>query len=277
LAIRRKASPKSQQNPSPESGGIVIVGSAYTNIAVMNCVVMNTAPTEGAISLRVFQGGKGIIQNNFCINNTGYGIQARTGYMGSDANKIPAFHVKNNTVLFTWKHDAIASYGGDGMAFDQNLTALVENNALGYGHMGGLYNKGAKLTLKNNLFTGNTKYDYKEVNDKMAAADMVDEAMHLGPESDANQGLLIKIPVAERWAEIYANRKEISRAEVDAAVSVPNTGANQLRSIFGLNVQGNGVAMDAEIFLPLITVEEALPAGRYPWNGMGCNIPKQVN
>nr|WP_299072318.1 hypothetical protein [uncultured Allomuricauda sp.] len=276
LAIRRKASPKSQQNPSPESGGIVIVGSAYTNISVLNCVVMNTAPTEGAISVRVFQGGKGLIQNNFCINNTGYGIHARTGYVGSDAAKIPIFIIKNNTSLFTWKHDAIASYGGDALAFDNNLIATVENNALGYGHMGGIYNKGAKLKLINNLFTGNGKYDYKEINDKMAVTDILDEAMHLDPMSDGNQGLLIKIPVAERWAEIYANRKEISRASVDAAVTVPNTGANQLRSIFGLNQQGSGVATDAEIFLPLISIDEALPAGKFPWNGMGCNIPKQA-
>lgn len=161
------------------------------------------------------------------------------------------------------------------MAFDQNLYATVENNVFGYGHMGGLYNKGAKLTMMNNLFTGNSKYDYREVNDKMAVADIVDEAMHLAPASDGNQGLLIQIAVAERWAEIYAGRQEISRAAVDAAVTVPNTGANQLRSIFGLNVQGGAVAMDAEVFLPLITIEEALPAGLYPWNGMGCTIPKQ--
>ncbi|UZR94926.1 NosD domain-containing protein [Chondrinema litorale] len=276
LAIRRKGSPTEQKNPSPESGGIVIVGSKYTNITVQNCVVMNTAPTQGAISLQVFEGGKGLIQNNFSINNTGYGIYAKTGYMGTDPSKLPSFQIKNNTVLFTWKHDAIASYGGDAMAFDQNLVATVQNNALAYGHMGGIYSKGAKLTLINNLFAGNSKYDYKEVNDKMAVADMVDEAMHLDPSSTGNKGMLIKIPVAKRWAEIYADRKEISRADVDAAVTVPNTGANQLRSIFGLNVQGTGVAMDAEIFLPLITVEEALPAGLYPWEGMGCNIPKQA-
>ncbi len=276
LAIRRKASPKSQQNPSPESGGIVIVASHYTNVTVQNCVVMNTAPTEGAISVRVFKGGKGVIKNNFTINNTGYGIHARTGYVGSDDSVMPHFTISNNTCLFTWKHDAIASYGGDAMAFDSNLTADVFNNALGYGHMGGLYNKGAKLKMMNNLFTGNAKYDYKEINDKMAAEDMIDEATLVHEESDGNQGLLISIPVGENWAKIYAGRDIVTREQVDAAVSVPNSGANQLRSIFGLNQQGGDVKMDAEVFLPLITIEEALPAGRYAWNGMGCNIPKQA-
>ena len=275
LAIRRQASPKSGQNPSPESGGVVIVGSKYTNIAVQNCVVMNTAPTEGAISIRVFQGGKGVIQNNFCINNTGYGIQARTGYVGSDESKIPKFEIKHNTVLFTWKHDAVASYGGDGLALDKNIVALVENNVFGFGHMGGIYSKGADLTLNNNLFTGNSKYDFKEINSKMKAEDILDESEKLNPNSIGNESLLIKISVAKKWAQIYASRIEISRAEVDAAASVSNSGANQLRSMLGLNLQGSTVKMDAEVFLPLLTIEEGLPAGLLPWNGKGSSIPKQ--
>lgn len=275
LAIRRKASPKSGQNPSPESGGIVIVGSKFTNIAVLNCVVMNTAPTEGAISVRVFKGGKGIIQNNFCINNTGYGIHARTGYMGSDKSLYPVFTIKNNTSLFNWKHDAIASYGGNAMAFDQNLIATVENNVFGFGHMGGVYNKGSEITMNNNLFTGNSKYDYKEVNAMMRVDDILDESEKLSQYSEGNESALIKISVDERWAKIYASRIEVSRAEVDAAVSVSNSGANQLRSMLGLNVQGSTVKMDAEVFLPLITIEEALPAGLMQWNGKGCAMPKQ--
>ncbi|HIP48149.1 MAG TPA: right-handed parallel beta-helix repeat-containing protein [Lutibacter sp.] len=274
LAIRRQASPKSGQNPSPESGGIVIVGSKFTNIAVQNCVVMNTAPTEGAISVRVFKGGKGIIQNNFCFNNTGYGIQIRSGYMGSDESLYPKFIVKNNTSLFSWKHDAIASYGGSALAIDQSLFATIENNVFGFGHMGGVYNKGAKIVLSSNLFTGNSKYDYKEVNAMMAAEDILDESTKVDFNSLDNEAASIKIPVAERWAKIYAGRDIVSRADVDAAVSVANTGANQLRSIFGLNLQGSTVKMDAEIFLPLVTVDEALPAGQFPWNGKGCTIPK---
>jgi len=236
---------------------------------------MNTAPTEGAISLRVFKGGKGIIQNNFCINNTGYGIHARSGYAGSDKNLVPSFTIKNNTVLFTWKHDPIASYGGNALALDQNITAIIENNTFAFAHKGGIYNKGATIILNNNLFTGNSKYDYKERNATMVVEDILDEAEKIDPNSDGNESVLIKIPVAERWANIYGNRVELRREDVDAAVSVTNSGANQLRSMLGLNTQGNSVKMDAEIFLPLITIEEALPAGQFPWNGKGCTIPKE--
>lgn len=274
LAIRRQASPKSSQNPSPESGGIVLVGSKFMNITVQNCVVMNTAPTEGAISVRVFKGGKGLVQNNFCFNNTGYGIHIRTGYMGSDESVYPQFFVKNNTSLFNWKHDAIASYGGNALAIDQNLFATIEYNVFGFGHMGGVYNKGSKIKMGNNLFTGNSKYDYKEINAMMACDDILDEAAKVDFESMDNEAASIKIAVAERWATIYAGRDIVTRESVDAAVSVANTGANQLRSIFGLNLQGSTVKMDAEVFLPLVTIEEALPAGQFPWNGKGCTIPK---
>ena len=274
LAIRRKADPRTNQNPSPGSGGIVIVASKFTNVAVQNCIVMNTAPSEGALSVRVFQGGKGIIRNNLTINNTGYGIHARTGYTGSNPELVPKFLIANNTSLFNWKHDPIATYGGDALALDQYLTAKIENNVFGFGHMGGILNKGAKIELNNNLFTGNAKYDYIEKGAAMRVDAILDEAMLIDFNSDGNETQLIEIPMAERWANIYANRVELTRESVDAAVTVSNSGANQLRSMLGLNVQGSTVEIDAEIHLPHLKLEEALPIGQNPWNGKGCVIPR---
>ncbi|NRD18948.1 hypothetical protein HNV08_02725 [Winogradskyella eckloniae] len=274
LAIRRKASPKSQQNPSPESGGIVVVASHYMNVGVQNCVVMNTAPTEGAISVRVKKGGKGYIRNNLSINNTGYGIHARTGYVGNDPKLVPQFVISNNTSLFNWKHDPVASYGGNALALDKELTATITNNVFGFGHFGGIYNKGANIVLSNNLFTGNSKYDYKEINDEMIVDDIVDEAERIDASSTGNSTALLQISVAERWAKIYGNRKELSREAVDASVSAANSGANQLRGMLGLNLQGNTTTMDAEIFLPRLQIEEAIPVGLKNWNGIGCATPR---
>lgn len=275
LAIRRQASPKSGRNPSPESGGVTIVASKYTNVTVKNCVIMNTAPTEGALSVRIFHAATGIIQNNFCINNTGYGIQLRSGYTGSDAKLIPKFYVANNTSLFNWKHDAVASYGGDALAIEQYLTATIENNVFGFGHKGGVYNKGSKIIMNNNLFTGNSKYDYKEVNAMMKVDYLLDEATLLDQKSVGNKAALIKIPVAARWAKIYGERVEITREQVDASVSASNSGANQLRQMLGLNLQAGGTGLDAEIFLPKIEIAEALPAGSLPWDGKGSQKPQQ--
>ncbi len=274
LAIRRKANPPTNENPSPESGGIVIVASKFTHVYVQNCVVMNTAPSEGALSVRVFQGGKGVIRNNLTINNTGYGIFARTGYTGNDAKLTPAFFIENNTSLFNWKHDPIASYGGDALALDQFLTATIKNNVFGFSDRSGVNNKGSKITLINNLFTGNRKYDYAENTFGMSYKDMLDESRLINPGSEGNETALIRVPVGERWAKIYGNRVEISREQVDAAVTVSNSGVNQLRSMLGLNLQGSSVGMDAEIHLPKILIEEALPVGFNQWRGKGCVLPK---
>ncbi|MGB1032521.1 MAG: hypothetical protein ACPGWM_07890, partial [Flavobacteriales bacterium] len=273
LAIRRQASPNSGHNPSPESGGVVIVASKYTNVTVKNCVIMNTAPTEGALSVRIFHAATGIIQNNLCINNTGYGIQIRSGYTGSDPKMVPNFIVSNNTSMFNWKHDAVASYGGDALTIDKYLTATIQNNVFGFGHMGGVYNKGSKVIMNNNLFTGNSKYDYKEINDKMNVEYILDESTLLDQNSEGNQAMLIQIPVGEEWAKKYASRVEITREEVDASVNASNSGINQLRSMLGLNIQAGGTTLDAEIFLPKIEIEEALPVGGLPWDGKGCQKP----
>jgi len=273
LAIRRQASPSSGHNPSPESGGIVIVASKFTNVTVQNCVVMNTAPTEGALSVRIFHGAKGLIQNNLCINNTGYGIHIRSGYTGSKPELVPEFHVVHNTSLFNWKHDAVASYGGDALAIDKYLTATIEKNVLGFGHMGGIYNKGSKVMLSDNLFAGNSKYDYKEINDMMNVEYILDESTLIDFDSDGNTGQAISIPVAERWAAIYGSRVELSREKLDASVHASNSGANQLRSMLGLNLQAGGTTMDAEIFLPKLEIEEAIPAGSLPWDGKGTQRP----
>lgn len=274
LAIRRQGNPASNQNPAPNSGGLVIVGSRFTNVVVKNCVVMNTAPSEGALSVRIFQGAQAIIQNNLCVNNTGYGIHARTGYTGSNPDLVPQFIIQNNTSLFNWKHDPVASYGGYALALDQYLMATIENNVLGFGDQGGLLSAGAKIVLNNNLFTGNRGIDYEERGAKMSVDYILDEAIYVDPFSNGNEATMIQIPIAERWANIYTNRVEITREQVDASVSVSNSWSNQVRSMFGLNLQGSSVSIDAEIFLPLLLIEEALPVGFNPWNNKGCQIPK---
>ena len=74
--------------------------------------------------------------------------------------------------------------------------------------------------------------------------------------------------------KIYADRKEVTREEVDGSVHASNSGANQLRSIFGMNVQVGSTTMDAEIFLPLMKIEEGLPVGILPWDNKGCQKSK---
>ena len=108
----------------------------------------------------------------------------------------------------------------------------------------------------------------------MIVNDIVDEATYIDDSSTGNKTAVLKIAVGERWAKIYGEHKELSRADVDASVSAANSGANQLRSMLGLNLQGGSTKMDAEIFLPLLKLEEGIPVGLLNWGGIGCGTPR---
>ncbi len=275
--IRRKASPEKGENPSPRTAGLTIISSFNMKVTVRNCVIMNCAPSQGALSVQIREGSNAVISNNLCVNNTGNGIQLMTAYHGSERSKIPRFEVYDNTCIFNWKFDVVASYGGNAIAMDGNLFVNIHNNAFAFGHYGGVYSKGAILTLKDNLFTGNSQYDLREAS-AMNVNEIEDESVNVTPESTGNISKEVKFPVAKRWAEIYAQRVEISRAEVDASARASNNGSNQLRRMLGMPLQGNDVTLDADIFLPQMLIEEALPLGKQKYESKyGCAIQQDYS
>jgi hypothetical protein len=275
LLILRKADMGKNENATPESGAIKLKGGPKCRLVVKNNVVMNTAPTGGAIAVQPGQDGSALIDNNLVINNTGEGIFAMSMFHPRDGKGLPAFTITNNTVLFSWKHDAIATYGGNGLKLDTDLTLLAANNVFAFGDYGGIDNiKLAKgITLKDNLLTGNKLYDYREFNKQSKVSELEDEADQL-KDSTGNVSEVINVPVAARWAELWAGRKEISRAEVDAKAKASNSSANALRGMLGLPLQAKGVALDADVWLHRIELDEALPAGLAKYKEKyGCQKP----
>ncbi|MBK7808159.1 MAG: hypothetical protein IPJ51_17975 [Saprospiraceae bacterium] len=64
------------------------------------------------------------------------------------------------------------------------------------------------------------------------------------------------------------------RAEVDAAAKVSNSGANQLRAMFGLPLQAGSVSKDAEVWLHRMALEDAIRLGLQPYGkNNGCSKP----
>ena len=53
---------------------------------------------------------------------------------------VQQFLVKNNTVLFNWTADAIASSGGSSLMMDAYCKVTAENNVFGFGDLGGVNN-----------------------------------------------------------------------------------------------------------------------------------------
>lgn len=272
--IRRKASPEKGMNPTPNTPGIKIRTGSGTKVIIKNCVVTNTAPTQGAIDVQVGKDGSAVIENNLVVNNTGEGIMCKSNHHGTSGH--PSYTLRNNTILFTWKYDAIASHGGNSIMFDNSLTLLAENNVFGFSDYGGVNNiKQCKtVTLKNNLFVGHKKYDYQEYGTGLKLDELEDYANYVTPESSNNYSQEIKLNVNKDWAEKYFGRVEISRAEVDAAAKVSNSGANQLRAMFGLPLQASTVSKDAEIWLHRMQLDDAINLGinTYGKNN-GCHKP----
>ena len=272
--ILRKANPSKGENPTPETPGIkVLMSGEGTSVTIQNCIVMNTAPTQGAIDVQIGKNSKAIIRNNLIVNNTGESIMAKTNWHGDTPENFASYVIENNTILFNWKHDAIASYGGNSLMMDTRVKLIAKNNIFGFGDFGGVNNikKCEYLQLLNNNFFGHKVYDFFDTA-PMSVAEMADYAEYI-EKAEGNVSKPVQLPLNPDWAKLYASRKDISRAEVDASSTASNSTENQVRSILGLNLKGSTVSTDASIWLHQMQVEDAVKLGLKQYNGKGCQKP----
>ena len=268
--LLRKASATAGAAATPGHAGIKVRVGAKTNVEVVNCVVINTASSQGSIEVQLGTNGKGFINNNLLVNNTGEGIYCKTN--SHAAKDMAEFKVTNNTILFNWTADAIASYGGSSLMMDAYCIVTAENNVFGFADQGGVNNikKCKDLRLNNNLFFGHGMFDYREFRSDMPLAELEDYAEFLNPNSEGNFSKEVNLPTDESWANLYFGRTKITRAAVDAEVKVSNSDANQLRSILGLPVRGGDVSMDAEVWLHQMDLDAAIKLGLQSYEGVGC-------
>lgn len=267
LSIVRTANPKKKENPTPDQGGLVIRVSKTGNfqdswkVTVQNCIVMNTAPTQGALSVSGYKGTKATVRNNLVINNTGTGIFLGSKYRPADGKNIPEFLVENNTVLFTWKFDAAAqSYSGNSIKFDPDTLPVVKNNVFAFADRYGV-NNGSKATV---LFDLNIGLD-----------DIEDEAEFIHEDSEENVAEKIQVPVAKEWSTHYGSRVLIDRNAVEADVKVQKSRANEIRAMLGLPLLGENLDVpQSPAWLNRLTIEDAVKAGTSPYSGKGCSLPK---
>jgi len=270
--IKRKASPEEGFNPTPDSPGIEIDMATGANIVVRNCAFINIAASQGVLDIQVGKNSRVLVENNLFVNNTGEAIYAKTAWQATDGH--PQYTIKNNTILFTWRYDEAASYhGGTAIKADERILLEAENNLFAFCDEGGVDNikKCKAITLNNNLFTGNQKFDYREYNTALTVSDMVDYADYA--KGGGNETQTIKIPVSTAWSSVYMSRVLPSRASIDGGSQTPNSGINALRSMLGLPVQGTSVGAQSEVWLNRISLDDALKTGMQPYNGRGCSKP----
>lgn len=284
LMIVRMASPKEGKNPTPEGGGIVVWipgtlddDAAGFDVTVRNCVIMNTAPTQGALTVRGGKNGKVAIINNLIINNTGVGIFLSSAFHGSE--RFPKFTVEKNTVFFTWKFDPIASaFSGVSLQMDADVDASVSNNVFGFADRIGIGKNGKqKMKLKDNIILTNLECDlYEAAFDARIMLDVIeDESSTLTPDSTGNTADKIKVPVSAAWAKNWGSRVIVDRNAKEADLKVQESRANDLRAMLGLPLQAGVVkGPESPIWLNRMQISDAIAAGSTQYNGNGCSLPK---
>lgn len=272
LAIVRMANPKTGENPTPSYGGVSVVPWWGGSAIVRNNVVINTAPSEAVIALWGNKGSLMLAENNLVVNNTGNGIQALTSWHGED--KPPRFVIRNNTSLFNQKFGAFETYGGSGFKAESDCFVKAVANVFGFNDNFGFDNmkRSKKVFFNNNNVFANLQADYIEFDTKMSIADLEDEADNL-EEAEDNVSTAVNPPVSDEWKKKYQARTIIDRNAAEVDVKVGATGANALRSMLGLNLQGSDLKIDSEVWLPLITPDDALKAGMAQYEGRGCQKP----
>jgi hypothetical protein len=285
LEIVRLANPKTGANPTPSQGAFIIRVSktgnfdpgAHWEIEVKNCVVTNSAPTQGAFTVSGYKGSKIRITNNIIINNTGSAVYAGTKYVGNEAP--PEFDIENNTVLFTWKYEPSSqSFSGNSFKADNPTVVRLKNNVLGFADRAGVFNASkTDILLFNNIIVGNVETDYLEFDTRIDLDDIEDEAECLHDDTEGNVGGEgLKIPIDAAWLKLYGSRILVDRNAQEADIKVQNTRANALRSILGLPVQGTSIAAPSTpAWLPALPLDEAIKAGSTKYNGtFGSSTPK---
>lgn len=283
--IVRKANAKLGKNPTPESGALVIGCSkngmfdkTAWDILVQNNIVMNSAPTMGAMSISGYKKSKVVIRNNLIINNTGTGLYIGSKFAGAKYDKNgPTFLVENNTILFTWKHDPIAqSYSGNVMDFDQSVRATVRNNVLAFADRHIIYNpRSTTVKLLNNVMTASVDTEYLEFDTKIALADIEDEPDAIHEDSEGNEAKPVKVRgISPDWLKLYGSRVLIDRNKAEADIKATSNRANALRGMLGLNLRaGKQDFGTGPVWLPRLSVQEALKAGAAQYQGVGCKKP----
>jgi len=285
--IIRLANPKLGTNPTPESGALVISASKNGmfdktpwNILVENNVIMNSAPTMGAMSISGYKNSKVIIRNNLIINNTGTGLYVGSKFAGAKNDpKGPEFLIENNSILFTWKHGPIAqSFSGNVMDFDQSVRATVRKNVLAFADRHIIYNpRSTVILLQNNIMTGSVDTEYVEFDTKIALDDIEDEPDCIHEDSEENEAKDVKVLIAKEWLKLYGARVLIDRNKAEADIKASASRANALRSMLGLNLQAADQDFgEGDVWLPRLSVKDALKAGSTQYHGVGCKSPAPV-
>lgn len=278
VLIVRKANPGTGENPTPDRAGIFIEAPIHGKVTIQNCIIMNCAPTEGALTVFGNQGSKAVIRNNLVINNTGVGIFASTGWHPRDGQEIAQFSVEHNTVLYTEKYDAYGTINGHAFKLDSDTHIDARQNVFAFSDQNGVMSatrsKYKQLTLAQNLVYGNLGADLLEFDTAIDVDCWEDDSEELSDNSEGNVSDAIEVPISKTWADRYMSRAIIDLNAAEADKKPRGTQINEVRQMSRLPRQAADLTLDSNVWLPRLSIEDAVKAGTNSYKGKhGCNKP----
>jgi hypothetical protein len=245
----------------------IAAGNKGGNIKINNNVFLNSAKfaIQGGIPT-----GTLTITNNIFVSNR----MATIEVWGTAAQEIANAEIANNTILFTWSRLKDFLDMGYGVRVMTKMKYDIHNNIIGASIMSGVdhtrFNDNANVKLDKNLFFLNKKNDLEfspasntKVNISVNEFGDVGLASADGNKNETPKGL----PIDKAYLEGFLNARYSEEADYD-----PNSSANVMREVMGLNKQGK-LTTSVSMFGNRYPLQEALKLfGAI--NGFGAQKPE---
>ncbi len=220
------------------------------NIRIRHNVFVNCAGGGVRLGLDGKQGA--VVENNVFVANRYAAVNSR----GLKPSGIGKTVVKNNTILFTWTRAKDFQSQGYGVEVLSKTGYVIENNIIALNIGPGINSQrfNTDIVMNGNLFWGNKKKDLwfnpsSNVSVQIDAAEFED----LEVENDGNENKPTKLDVNPAYLAGVISASYSEKVDYD-----PESPANLMRELFGLNKQGK------------IQSKVTMFANRYPWkNAVG--------
>jgi hypothetical protein len=262
------------RTPTPESGGLVIRTGVTSTIEVRHVLVVNTAPTQGAIALFPGAGAQVTVRDSVAVNNTGVGFHLGTAIAASDPADFPTYVFANNVSVFNQKHDPFGAIGGAGVMVESGTHVTLTGNVIAFNDLYGIDNakRAADLVITENAIVGNALADYLEFDTKIDLEDLEDWAEYVA-DGRGNVRLELDYDLSEAWGAAYASRTVIDRNAAEEDVRAVDAWTNDVRSFFGWNLVGTDLDTDSAVWLPRMSLEDAFMVARRFEGRYGAEAP----
>ena len=223
-------------------------GNKGGDITISNNIFMNSAKfgIQGGIPT-----GNIKITNNVLVSNRMAAIEV----WGTSAKEVPSAEIAYNTILFTWSRLKDFMDMGYGVRIMTKMKYNIHHNIIGTSILTGVdhtrFNDDEWIQLDGNLFFLNKQSDMEyspESSTKLNLSAEEFEDLELASIEGNKNEIPKGLPIDKGYLEGFLSARYTEEEDFD-----PESPANLMREVFGLNKQGK------------LSTSVSMFANRYPW------------